>query len=738
MEKQKYTLGFIIITVDGSRFHETATTLEDEGLVNAENNIAWRYVVKDNPKAKYAGGIIRFDGSGREINGNRRSLKHTRLYMLLKEDLMANGILVSEKQANELRQKFRMTRKNYNDVLVKIIHYLKEEDVMENTVVENKVESAVENVNIKEENNMDDKKLREWIEECLDYDDKTFEIIYRGVHLKLEVYSYYDERYDGEENEISVYVKSWRLTDEKEEILGAESYDDSFDDETVEDILDAFHEVATTEDKNESANVQKKEDVTMEEKKYLIDEDDLKNMLAYCSMEEVRVLTEIVDHFDNYKFVKAYEETYSHDAPEDMGEEWDSDKETRTIIGFTINEKQGWLTACDSECGYFNGVQLDFDGQEIDLPFAGYWFGQEIHKNPAVLKQYLEEVLQIIEKEIGTRELMRRDDFAHVLCSSLIKNKEPQEKHDYERILYALKDNGFHVAMTDVDTSIKGDHIALLYEDDIAPMVTFDIANLPAIKFGRELYKFLALNVKTEESKKVQQTLITMFSGKQKTTDQPKTENVENKTAQSAPKKEEKNMTNEWEDLANLENTCSAKEKHADNIVAKFSMRQNGVETPTSVSLSVWGKKAEDPAYIFKGGIFDKGKYVGYWKWDIREKGGFKCPCFVTTNNVFYSYHEDKDGNPTSNTSRMLLAIAEALGKARGIKSGATYKQKRLGGNTGVMDFTAPAEYDGAPTRVENIRPIRPAAGQAEQELPVTPEKESPLPTQSDFWGEAI
>ena len=197
-------------------------------------------------------------------------------------------------------------------------------------------------------------------------------------------------------------------------------------------------------------------------------------------------------------------------------------------------------------------------------------------------------------------------------------------------------------------------------------------------------------------------------------------------------------MTNEWEDLANLENTCSAKEKHADNIVAEFSMRQNGVETPTSVSLSVWGKKAEDPAYIFKGGIFDKGKYVGYWKWDIREKGGFKCPCFVTTNNVFYSYHEDKDGNPTSNTSRMLLAIAEALGKARGIKSGATYKQKRLGGNTGVMDFTAPAEYDGAPTRVENIRPIRSAAGQAEQELPVTPEKESPLPTQSDFWGEAI
>jgi hypothetical protein len=54
------------------------------------------------------------------------------------------------------------------------------------------------------------------------------------------------------------------------------------------------------------------------------------------------------------------------------------------------------------------------------------------------------------------------------------------------------------------------------------------------------------------------------------------------------------------------------------------------------------------------------------------------------------------------------------------------------------MDFTAPAEYDGAPTRVGNIRPIRPAAGQAEQELPVTPEKESPLPSQSDFWGEAI
>jgi len=502
---------------------------------------------------------------------------------------------------------------------------------------------TVGNESAKEENDMDDKKLREWIEECLDCDDKTFEIIYRGVHLKLEVYSYYDERYDGGGNEISVYVKSWRLTNEKEEILGAESYDDGFNDETAEDVLDAFHEAATTEDKNESA---KEEENNME-----------------------NIINETVN-----AYTEAAEAAATNPVPDFM-----------TAVN-NLNEEE-------------------------------------------------EETME----EIGARELMRLDDFAHVLHSSLIENKEPQEKHDYERILYALKDNGFHVAMTDVDTSIKGDHIALLYEDDIAPMVTFDIANLPAIKFGRELYKFLALNVKTEESKKVQQTLIAMFSGKQKTTAQPKAETVENKTAQSAPKKEEKAMTkNEWEDLANLENTCSAKEKHADNIVAEFSMRQNGVETPASVSLSVWGKKAEDPAYIFKGGIFDKGKYVGYWKWDIREKGGFKCPCFVTTNNVFYSYHEDKDGNPTSNTSRMLLAIAEALGKTRGIKSGATYKQKRLGGNTGVMDCTAPAEYDGAPTRVENIRPIRSAAGQAEQELPVTPEKESPLPTQSDFWGEAI
>ena len=117
---------------------------------------------------------------------------------------------------------------------------------------------TVGNESAKEENDMDDKKLREWIEECLDCDDKTFEIIYRGVHLKLEVYSYYDERYDGGGNEISVYVKSWRLTNEKEEILGAESYDDDFNDETVEDVLDAFHEAVTTEDKNESAKEEEK------------------------------------------------------------------------------------------------------------------------------------------------------------------------------------------------------------------------------------------------------------------------------------------------------------------------------------------------------------------------------------------------------------------------------------------------------------------------------------------------
>lgn len=130
MEKQKYVLGFTVICKDGSRIHETATTYEEDGLVNAENNVAWRYVVKDNPKAKYAGGIIRFD-SGREIDGSKRSNKKP-LYLLLKEDLLANGIVISIEHAKKLRAQFHITNKNYSDIVNKVIDFVKEEENMEN------------------------------------------------------------------------------------------------------------------------------------------------------------------------------------------------------------------------------------------------------------------------------------------------------------------------------------------------------------------------------------------------------------------------------------------------------------------------------------------------------------------------------------------------------------------------------------------------------------------------------
>lgn len=160
MEKQKYVLGFTVICKDGSRIHETATTYEEDGLVNAENNVAWRYVVKDNPKAKYAGGIIRFD-SGREIDGSKRSNKKP-LYLLLKEDLLANGIVISIERAKKLRAQFHMTNKNYSDVVSKVINFVKEEENMGNiekaVETEVKVESTNAEVN-KEEENMEIKTL---------------------------------------------------------------------------------------------------------------------------------------------------------------------------------------------------------------------------------------------------------------------------------------------------------------------------------------------------------------------------------------------------------------------------------------------------------------------------------------------------------------------------------------------------------------------------------------------------
>ena len=160
MEKQKYVLSFTVICKDGSRIHETATTYEEDGLVNAENNVAWRYVVKDNPKAKYAGGIIRFD-SGREIDGSKRSNKKP-LYLLLKEDLLANGIVISIERAKKLRTQFHITNKNYSDVVNKIVNFVKGEENMGNIEKAAEAEVKVESANVeinKEEKEMEVKTL---------------------------------------------------------------------------------------------------------------------------------------------------------------------------------------------------------------------------------------------------------------------------------------------------------------------------------------------------------------------------------------------------------------------------------------------------------------------------------------------------------------------------------------------------------------------------------------------------
>ena len=147
MEKKKYELNFTILCKDGSRIRESAVTWEDEGLINAENNIAWRYVVVDNPSAKYAGAIIRFD-SGREIDGSKKSLKRIPLYIILMEDLWANGIDVDPELANKLRQKFRVTHKDYAKKLEEVINHMKNQsaaEAAEEEKVMNNIDATIEN-----------------------------------------------------------------------------------------------------------------------------------------------------------------------------------------------------------------------------------------------------------------------------------------------------------------------------------------------------------------------------------------------------------------------------------------------------------------------------------------------------------------------------------------------------------------------------------------------------------------
>jgi len=161
MEKKKYTLGFVVICKDGSHIHDEAVTWEDEGLVNAENNIAWRYVIAENENAKYRGAIIKFDDTGRTIDGSKPSLKRTPLYKILFDDLHAAGFHYIElADANKLRQKFYVTHKDYAKKLDEVIDYLrgsetesqsasKEEKKMDtNKIVDELIqECSIENVN---------------------------------------------------------------------------------------------------------------------------------------------------------------------------------------------------------------------------------------------------------------------------------------------------------------------------------------------------------------------------------------------------------------------------------------------------------------------------------------------------------------------------------------------------------------------------------------------------------------
>ena len=152
-----YGINFVIVdSKDKEKILERGTAFTtSNSLEKAESNIAWRYVVKNNLKAKHRGAVIQFD-SGRSIDGSKRGLDKMPLYLILADDLESNGISVNLDYVDHLRRKFKVTRKNYAEKYLEVINYMKgykdqsataqkkEEETMNNIdkTVENYVEEA--------------------------------------------------------------------------------------------------------------------------------------------------------------------------------------------------------------------------------------------------------------------------------------------------------------------------------------------------------------------------------------------------------------------------------------------------------------------------------------------------------------------------------------------------------------------------------------------------------------------
>ena len=485
---------------------------------------------------------------------------------------------------------------------------------------------------------------------------------------------------------------------------------------------DAMPEDAVEYNKNQSATAQKEEEEIMEknigktEKGFEICwEEDEPILRDHATTVEYSILSEIVSKFDTYRFIRLNRETISHDGPEDMGEEWDSDKESRSMLDFTVGSKNYRLTVSCSENGYFTGAWLENDDYELQLPYGGYALADNTVKTPMVLKEYLKELVEYLDKNIGTKELVRRQNCLDVINSDLVKEKDFEERNAYKCILFDLKDAGFNVAITNIDPDIKGAHIALLCEDNIAPMITFDIKNLKAIEFGRELYRFLFLNIKTKESQTVQKQLIKRFGGKQKTMVQPQADTVDNKTAPAKEnkagnviKKEEKMLEKEvvsYEDAIRDAYADLAAEDPSINchgIPISFTILQGGKQVTVSRSFTIkTGVIGESD--FFLGYVYNGKDFVGSWQWNLK----YYHPQFGPAGRkddagkqiwLCYSSH--------NNTGRLIIAIEKALNK-KGIATNqrAAREAKIMGYNDApVVDYSKRKSVTGT-AKMESVFP---------------------------------
>lgn len=228
----------------------------------------------------------------------------------------------------------------------------------------------------------------------------------------------------------------------------------------------------------------------------------------------------------------------------------------------------------------------------------------------------------------------------------VIADKPFSEKYLYGKVFTILQYNHVDVVL------IEGQENRFLHLDFNGSDI--ELPNKSAIDFGRQVWSEISeIGLDSSRVKNVRDQLVSLFAnnkGKQETTGVHKSETVEDKTPQSAVKKEENKLNKE--EMALVE----AGSNKNDGIVLDFYIQQGGKEIETKRVITI---KRSDPGKYLFGYVYSKG-YVGCWQWILQKSHPEFGPAGKKNSagkQVYLEY------TPNSNIGRLLEAIKTALQK---------------------------------------------------------------------------